>query len=203
VGRVPNGATIERPAPTSFGQGEFTYLNLHRSDFTTAKRVADAINEALGGGVAVAGDGTTIRVASPRDPMQRVGFVSMLENLTVDPGEAPARVVVNSRSGTVVIGQHVRVSTAAVAHGNLSVTISNTTEVSQPAPLGRGRTAVVPNSEIRVSEESSRMFVFHPGVTLDEVVRAINEVGAAPSDLVAILEALRAAGSLRAELVVI
>ena len=119
------------------------------------------------------------------------------------PGEAPARVIVNSRTGTVIIGQHVTVNAAAVAHGNLSVTVSNVTEVSQPAPLSEGETVVVPNSQITFQEEDARAFVFKPGVSLEELVRAINRVGATPSDLVAILEALRAAGALQAELVVI
>ena len=203
VGRVPGGATVERPAPTQLGIDGYVWLNLHQGDFTTATRMAEAINATLGGEFAIAADNTSVRVNAPRDPSQSVSFVSVLENIELTPGEAPAKVIVNSRSGTVVIGQHVRVNPAAVAHGNLSVTISNTTEVSQPAPFGGGQTAIVPNSQITVSEEPNRMFLFNSGVTLDEIVRAINRVGAAPSDLVAILEALKQAGALRAELVVI
>ena len=203
VGRVPNGASVERPAPTRLGQGDFLFLNLHRSDFTTAKRVAEAINQALGEGTALPADGTTIRVNAPRDPFQRVSYLSLIENLTLEPGDGPARVVVNSRSGTVVIGRHVRVGAAAVAHGNLTVTISNTTTVSQPAPLGDGNTVVVPNSDIEVREGPNRVFLFDPGISLDAIVRAINQVGTAPSDLVAILEALKEAGALHAELVII
>ncbi len=203
VGRVPGGASVERPAPTTLATDGFVWLNLHSGDFTTAKRMADAINETLGAGTAVAADSISVRVNAPRDPSQSVAFVSVLENIELTPGEAPARIIVNSRSGTVVIGQHVTVSPAAVAHGNLSVTISNTTEVSQPAPFGAGTTAVVPNSQISVTEDTNRMFLFNSGVTLEEIVRAINRVGAAPSDLVAILEALREAGALRAELIII
>lgn len=203
VGRVPNGGTVERPAPTSLGAGEFLYLNLHRPDFTTAKRVADAINAAMGEGAAMPADGVTVRLNAPREASQRVGYLSLIENLTVEPADPAARVVVNSRSGTVVIGRHVRVTAAAVAHGNLTVTISNATEVSQPAPLSEGETVVVANSDIEVSEGPSRMFLFDPGVSLDAIVRAINQVGTAPSDLVAILEALKEAGALRAQLIVI
>jgi flagellar P-ring protein precursor FlgI len=132
-----------------------------------------------------------------------VPFLSLIENLEMNPGEAAAKVVVNSRSGTVVIGQHVRVQPAAVTHGNLSVTISSAPEVSQPNPLSQGETVITPNFDVEVTEEDSRMFVFNPGVSLDEIVRAVNQVGAAPGDLVAILEALKQAGALRAELVVI
>ncbi len=203
VGRIPNGATVERPAPTDFARSDFLYLNLHRPDFTTAERLARAINERLGEGVARPTDATTVRVGAPRDPGQRVAFMALIENLQVEPGEAPARVVINSRSGTVVIGRHVLVWPAAVAHGNLSVTITNTTEVSQPAPLAQGQTQVVPNSRIEVKEQGARAFLFGKSTTLEQVVRAINEVGAAPSDLVAILQALKEAGALRAELIVI
>ena len=203
VGRVPNGATVERPAPTLFGTANFLVLNLHRPDFTTAKRVADAINVAVGEGTAWPADATSVRVNAPRDAGQRVGFMSLVENISIQPGEAAARVIVNSRTGTIVIGRHVQVQAAAVAHGNLAVTVSNTTEVSQPAPLAEGTTVTVPNSEIRVQQQKSRAFVFQPGVSLEDIVRAINQVGAAPSDLVAILEALKEAGALRAELVVI
>ncbi len=203
VGRIPNGASVERPAPTRLGHVDHVVLNLHRPDFTTAKRLTDAINKALGAPVARPMDATAIRVAAPRDPSSQVGFVAELENIAVTPGEAPARVIVNSRTGTVIIGQHVTVNAAAVAHGNLSVTVSNVTEVSQPAPLSEGETVVVPNSQITFQEEDARAFVFKPGVSLEELVRAINRVGATPSDLVAILEALRAAGALQAELVVI
>ncbi|HHQ41485.1 MAG TPA: flagellar biosynthesis protein FlgI, partial [Chromatiales bacterium] len=139
----------------------------------------------------------------PRDPAQRVAFVSVLENLEVQPGDAPARVIVNSRTGTVVIGRHVRVLPAAVSHGSLTVTISERPQVSQPPPLSAGSTAVVPRTDVEVREEGRRMFLFQAGTTLDEIVRAVNEVGAAPSDLVAILEALKQAGALRAELIVI
>jgi len=203
VGRIPNGASVERAVRSGFNQGSSLTLNLHESDFTTAKRVVDSINKAVGPGMASALDATSIKVNTPTDSAQRVRFVSLVENLTVAPAEAAARIIVNSRTGTVVISSQVRVSPAAVSHGSLMVTISENAEVSQPNALAAGETAVVPQSNVGVSEEGSRMFLFDPGVTLDEVVRAVNQVGAAPSDLVAILEALKQAGALTAELLVI
>lgn len=204
VGRIPNGASIERPAPSAFGQGDFLYLNLNRPDFTTAQRMAEAINAQLGEGMAVPADGSTVRLNAPREASQRVSYLAFIENVEFEPGSPSARVIVNSRTGTVVIGANVVITAAAVAHGNLSVTVSNTTSVSQPAPFSRGGdTRVVPNSDINYREEPSRAFLFEPGVTLDEIVRGINQVGAAPSDIVAILEALKEAGALRAELIVI
>ncbi len=203
VGRIPNGATIERSVSTPFAQGNYLTLNLHSGDFTTAQRVVESINDTMGPGAAQAVDATSIRVSSPLNPSQRVSFVSLIENLEVKPGEAPARIIVNSRTGTVVISNQVRVTPAAVSHGSLTVTISERAQVSQPEPLSAGTTTVVPQSDVEVSEGGSRMFLFSPGVSLDEVVRAVNQVGAGPSDLVAILEALKQAGALKAELVVI
>ena len=202
-GRIPNGATVERSVPTPFGKDAMLTLNLKSGDFTTVKRVTDAINSAVGDGTAFAVDATSVKVNAPKDIGQRVGFVSLIENLVVDPAEAVARVIVNSRTGTVVINSTVRVSPAAVSHGSLIVTISENAEVSQPNPLGGGETVVVPQSDVAVQQDGSRMFVFNPGVTLDAVVRAVNQVGAGPSDLVAILEALKQAGALKADLVVI
>ncbi len=203
VGRIPGGATVERTVPTPFAAGDHLMLNLHTPDFTTAARLAQAINRAIGPGTAEPVDAASVRVAAPRAPAQRVAFVSVLENLEVEPGEAPARVIVNSRTGTVVIGRHVRVLPAAVSHGSLTVTITERPQVSQPPPLSGGSTAVVARTEVEVAEEGRRMFLFRAGVTLDQIVRAVNEVGAAPSDLVAILEALKEAGALRAQLIVI
>ncbi|MCL4147007.1 UNVERIFIED_CONTAM: hypothetical protein GTU68_000661 [Idotea baltica] len=191
AGRIPNGATVERTVSNSFNVGDHIILNLRQPDFTTASRLADSINHTLGKGSARSIDASSIKVNAPRDPSQRVPFLSLVENLQLTPGEAPARVVVNSRTGTIVIGQNVRVSPVAVTHGNLSVTISD------------GQTVVVPNFDIEITEEDSRMFVFNPGISLDEIVRAVNQVGAAPGDLVAILEALKQAGALSADLVII
>lgn len=203
AGRIPGGATVERGVPTPFNLGDTLVLNLHTADFTTVKRVTDAINAAVGQGVARPMDGSSIRVAAPPNPGDRVAFMSTLENLTLNPGAASAKVIVNSRTGTVVIGQHVRVSSAAVAHGSLTVTITARPIVSQPPALSGGTTVVVPTTDIEVRRENNRMFLFQPGVSLGEIVRAVNQVGAAPGDLVAILEALKQAGALRAELVII
>jgi flagellar P-ring protein precursor FlgI len=203
AGRIPNGATVERTVQNAFNVGDHIILNLHQPDFTTASRLTDSINHTLGKGTARSMDASSIKVNAPRDPSQRVPFLSLIENLNLDPGEAAAKIVVNSRSGTVVIGQHVRVSPAAVTHGSLSVTISANAEVSQPNALSNGETVVTPNYDVEITKDSSRMFKFDTGVTLDEIVRAVNQVGAAPGDLVAILEALKQAGALRAELVVI
>lgn len=203
AGRIPNGATVEREVQNPFTDGTHLTLNLHRPDFTTAYRLALALNQTIGKGTARPVDGSSVQVNVPRDPAQRVAFVSLVENIELEPGAAPARVIINSRTGTVVIGSHVRVTPAAVAHGSLTVTISEQAEVSQPAPLAGGTTTVVPRSGVEIAQEDSRMFLFSPGVQLNDIVRAVNQVGAAPGDLVAILEALREAGALRAELIVI
>lgn len=203
AGRIPNGATVERAVPTTLGTEKYVTLNLHTSDFTTATRVAEQINSKFGSDTANPIDAASIQVAAPRDVSQRVGFVAMLENLEVTPGVAAARVIVNSRTGTVVIGSNVRVEPAAVSHGSLTVTIVERPAVSQPEPFSGGQTVVVGTSNIEVKSENNRMFVFRPGTSLDDLVKAVNGVGAAPGDLVAILEALREAGALKAELVVI
>lgn len=203
AGRIPNGATVEKGVKTALNIGDHIILNLHTADYTTSSRLADAINDTLGRGTANAMDGASVRVAAPKEPSQRVPFLSLVENIELKPGESAAKVVVNSRSGTVVIGQNVQVSPAAVSHGNLSVTISADTQVDQPNPFSGGQTVVTPNFDVEITEEDSRMFLFDPGVSLDEIVRAVNQVGAAPGDLVAILEALKQAGALKAELVVI
>lgn len=208
VGRIPNGATVERVVESPFSKGQSLIFNLHQSDFTTANRMVEAINNVLGPDTAKALDATSVKVNAPLDPSQRVTFASMIENMQVAPDDAPARVIVNSRSGTVVINGNVRVQPTAVSHGSLTVTISENLQTSQPNALAEGDTAVTPQSEIRVEEggigsEGNHMFVFNPGVSLDEIVKSVNKVGAGPSDLVAILEALKSAGALRAELIVI
>ncbi|MEM0955694.1 MAG: flagellar basal body P-ring protein FlgI [Pseudomonadota bacterium] len=204
AGRIPNGAIVERAIPSPFSRDPFMVMNLHAPDFTTALRVSSSINAALGDGVAQPIDAVSIQVQAPADPAARVAFVSTLENLQVDPAAAPARVVVNSRNGTIVIGSQVRVERAAVAHGNLTVTISENVQVSQPGAFARaGETAVTPDSSVSLEEDTARMFLLEPGITLQDLVTAVNKVGAAPGDLIAILEALQQAGALRAQLVVI
>ena len=203
VGRIPAGATVEREVGTAFHHGDSIVLNLHRPDFTSARRLSDAINRLFGAETANALDAASVRVRAPLDPSARVSFVSMLENMTIEPGAPPARVIVNARTGTIVMGGNVRVLPAAVSHGSLTVTITESFDVSQPEPFSGGATVVTPRTDIDVEQGGSRMFPFGPGTTLEEIVQAVNGVGAAPGDLVAILEALHRAGALRAELIVI
>ena len=203
-GRIPNGATVEREVPNTFENQPFVMLNLNAADFTTVTRMTDALNRLLGPETARALDAVSVRVQAPTDPAARVAFVGALQEMEVEPSDAPARVIVNARTGTVVISSRVRVSPAAVAHGSLTVTIQERTDVSQPMPFSHGgSTVAVPRSEINVTQADARMFVFDAGVNLDEIVRAVNQVGAAPGDLVAILEALQQCGALRAQLIVI
>jgi flagellar P-ring protein FlgI len=203
AGRVPNGATVEREVPGGMSAEPFVILNLHVPDFTTSARLTEGINKLLGEGTAQSMDGVSVKVAAPADASQRIAYLSTLEQIEIEPGDAPARVIVNSRTGTVVIGSHVRVMPAAVAHGSLSVTITERASVSQPNEFAQGQTVVVPQSSLSVQQPEARMFVFDAGVDLNDIVRAVNQVGAAPGDLVAILEALKESGALRAELIVI
>ncbi len=202
-GRIPEGATVERMVETPFDRAAEVVLNVHRKDFTTTNAIVSAINQRFGGDVARAIDGLSLAVRAPADITQRVAFMSAIENLDVRPGEPAARVVVNARTGTVVISSNVRVSPAAVSHGTISVAISATNEISQPNALAAGQTAAVQNANVEVQEPNKPMFLFQPGVDLRSIVDAVNQVGASPSALIAILEALKTAGSLRAELVVI
>jgi flagellar P-ring protein precursor FlgI len=203
VGRIPNGASVERAVPSGFAQSDTLVLNLHHGDFTTARRVAEQINGLLGPDMAVAMDATSIQVRAPRDPSQRVSYLSVLENLDVQPAEEVARVIINSRTGTIVIGQNVRISPVAITHGGMTVSITEAIDVSQPDALSAGVTVISPRSGVEVDEGSGHMFEFTPGTSLQDIVSAVNQVGAAPGDLMAILEALKQAGALRAELVVI
>ena len=212
VGRIPGGATVERVVDTPLMDNEYILLNLHRADFSTAAAVQQAIDDSFGPGTAVAIDGSSIKVRAPADPGSRIGFLGMLENIRVTPDAPPARVVVNSRTGTVVIGGNVRVTPAAVTHGSLTVRVTEDFNVDQGATVVAGDDGqvvvpgdpvVTPDTEIDVQQDPARAFVFDPGVSLSSLVDAINAVGASPSDLVAILEALRQAGALRAELMVI
>lgn len=209
VGRIPNGAIVERSVPSGFALGDTLTFNLHYPDFSTAKSLADTINQRLGvrpeDGYMIATplDAASVQVTAPRDVGQRVAFLATVENFQFNPANAPARVVINSRTGTIVIGQDVRLLPAAITHGGLTVTISENQQVSQPNEFGQGETVVTTQSIVDVNLADSRMFKFEPGVTLEQLVRAVNEVGAAPGDLMAILEALRQAGALQGELVVI
>lgn len=202
-GRIPNGASVEREVLSPFTLGDHITLNLHTPDFTTARRLAEVINHTLGPGSAKAKDAVSIEVSAPLDPNQRVSYMSYLENLEFEPGAPPARVIVNARTGTVVIGSSVKVLPAAVTHGSLTVTIGEDVQVSQPGAFSGGQTVAAQESIINVEQEKNPMFLFKPGVELEAIVKAVNQVGAAPGDLVAILEALKQAGALRAELIVI
>lgn len=204
AGRIPNGATIERGVVSPFNTDPTLVMNLNGPDFTTAQRVANSINASLGEGMARAIDAVSIEIQAPVAPTDKVAFASMIENLLVDPATAPARVIISSRTGTVVISSEVRVEPAAVAHGNLTVTVSETLNVSQPEAFARrGRTVVTPESDISIDQDQSKMFLLDAGVSLHDLVEAVNRVGAAPGDLVAILEALQRVGALRAQLIVI
>ena len=202
-GRIPNGAMVERVVANGLASSDEITLNLHQGDFTTVRRLVNSINMQLGPGLARAVDSVSVAVRAPANMNQKVAFISALENIEIEPDDAPARVVVNARTGTVVIGRHVKVMPAAVTHGSLTVTIRENTQVSQPNAFGQGETVTAPDSEITVEQGNNRMFLLESGVNLDTIVRAVNQVGAAPGDLVAILEALKQAGALRAQLVVI
>ena len=201
--RIPAGAIVERAVDNPFEKAEFLVMNLRDNDFSTSSSIVAAINKKFGDGVAQAVDGTSISVRPPQDLNQRVSFMGLLENIEVTPSEPNARVVINSRTGTVVINRAVRVTAAAVSHGTISVAVTATNEVSQPNPLSQGQTRDVQNADIAVNEPKNPMFLFKPGVDLREIVDAVNQVGASPSSLIAILEALRSSGSLRAELIII
>ena len=206
-GRIQGGATVEKTVSNPFAKSDNVVINLRESDFTTASSVVQAINTKFGEGVATALDGVSIAIRAPMDISQRVAFVSMIENIDVQPGEPPARVVINARTGTVVISRNVRVTAAAVSHGTISVSVAATNEVVQPVAqpvIGNAAPAVaVTNAEISIKEPVKPMFLFQPGVDLRQIVDAVNQVGATTSALIAILEALKSSGSLRAELLVI
>jgi flagellar P-ring protein precursor FlgI len=205
AGRIPNGAIIEREVASSLTDGtDKVRFLLHEADFSTARNAAFAINSIFGPGTAKALDGVSVEVVAPTDPSAKVAYLAELENVDVARAAPAAKVIINSRSGTIVFGSQVTVGPAAVAHGNLTVTVDESLLVSQPGPFARGgQTAVVPDTDITIEEEEVRMFAFEGGVDLSEIVTAVNRVGAAPGDLVAILEALQKAGAISAQLIVI
>lgn len=203
VGRIPNGAMVERSVPNGLAHGDYLTFNLHRSDFTTARRMADAINSLVGPKTASAMDATSVKVLAPRDVSQRVSYIATLENVQFEPADSPAKVIVNSRTGTIVIGKDVKLQPAAITHGGLTVTIAANQQVNQPNPFADGETVTTKQTLIDVAQDDTRMFVLDAGANLDDLVRAMNEIGAAPGDLMAILEALKESGSLQGELIVI
>jgi flagellar P-ring protein precursor FlgI len=203
VGRISNGAIVEREVASPFSQGDTITFNLYESDFSTAKMMAETINDLVGPDTATMLDATSVRVLAPRDISQRVSYLATLENLEFQPARASAKVIVNSRTGTIVVGQDVRLLPTAITHGGISVTIGENPTVSQPNPFAPGETAVIGDSTINITQEDSRMFKFDTGVSLNDLVRAVNEVGLAPGDLMAILEALKQAGALQGQLIII
>jgi flagellar P-ring protein precursor FlgI len=203
AGRVPSGATVERAVNARVGQGDFIHLELKEADFTTASRVSDAIERGMGKGVAIALDGRLIQVKAPADPGQRVAFLSRLENLNLNPGTPTPKVIINPRTGSIVMNQLVTVEQCAIAHGNLSVTITAEPQVSQPDALSGGQTVVTQKADVQVKNEKGELMVLPSSASLNDVVKALNAIGATPQDLLAILQAMKASGALKAELEVI
>ena len=203
VGRIANGATVEREVPMSVGEGNIAHLELRRTDFGTAQRVVDAINRSMGDGTASAIDARQVQIRLPANPAERVAFLGAVENLNVTPMQMPAKVIVNARTGSVVMNQAVTIEQCAVAHGNLSVSVAADTKVSQPAPLSGGQTVAVTNAAIDIKQEERALVTLQAGANLADVVKALNAIGANPQDLIAILQAMKMSGSLRAELEII
>lgn len=203
AGRVPAGATVERAVNTPLGQGDFVHLELKQADFTTAARLMKAVDAEFGSGASIALNARSVRVKAPNDPGQRVSFLARLENLNLNPGTPTPRVIINQRTGSIVMNQLVTVEKCAIAHGNLSVTINSEQEVSQPNPLAGGQTAVTEQADIQVKNEKGELMVLPASASLNDVVKALNAVGATPQDLLSILQAMRAAGALKADLEII
>ena len=203
AGRIDGGATVERAVETGFDRSENLTFNLSTWDMTDAKAVADAINKSFGSGIANAEDGTSIAIAVPPGRENRIALMSQIENIEIKPTDPPARVIINARTGTIVINGAVRIAAAAVSHGKLTVKVDESQRVVQPAPFGRGQTAVEQSSDINVTEERNPVALLPRGASLSDIVKAINQIGASPGDLVAILQALKQAGALKAELIVI
>lgn len=202
AGRIPAGATVEREVPSAVGQGGYIHYELNTADFDTARRIVDAINREVGP-VAQAVDGRQIRVSAPDDPNARIAFLGRIENLDVKPAMLPAKVIVNSRTGSVVMNQTVRIDPCAVAHGNLSVVIGTQNSVSQPNAFSQGQTAGVSNSDVQIKQDGTALINLKGGANLADVVKALNTLGAKPQDMLAILQAMKVAGALRAELEII
>jgi flagellar P-ring protein FlgI len=203
AGRVPNGAQVERSVPSPLLDGDSVNLDLNAVDFQTARRVAQAIDRRLGTGTARAMDGRTVQVRAPTDANARVNFIAELEELTLEASTPAAKVVINARTGSIVLNQAVTLGPCAIAHGNLSVTISSAPVISQPAPLSGGRTVVAEQASIQIKQEPGTMIQVPAAPLLSDVVRALNSLGATPQDLLAILQAIKASGALNAELEVI
>jgi len=203
VGRIPAGATVERTVATALGEGGSINLELMQSDFSTASRVVDALNARFGKGTARAVNGRVVQVRTPVGESERVAFLGAVESLEVSPAQAMAKVIINARTGSVVMNQKVALDPSAVSHGNLSVVITSQSNVSQPAPFSEGKTVVTQEAQIEITAKEGEIMLLKGSTSLAEVVKALNSIGATPQDLLAILQALKAAGALRAELEVI
>jgi flagellar P-ring protein precursor FlgI len=203
VGRISAGATVERAVASSLGQSNLIFLELNESDFSTASLVVEAVNKRFGQDTASAQDGRVIRVRAPATSDERVSFLGALESLNVTPAQLAAKVILNARTGSVVMNQSVTLDSCAVAHGNLSVVINTDNTASQPNALATGQTVVVQNSQIEIKKEAGQVLMLKQAASLSDVVKALNAIGATPQDLLAILQAMKAAGSLRAELEII
>jgi flagellar P-ring protein precursor FlgI len=203
VGKISDGATVEKAVASNLGENNQIRLELKQTDFATASRVVTALNDQFGVGTATALDGRVIRVRTPASSDARVSFIGLMENIDVKPAAAAAKVILNARTGSVVMNQAVTLDTCAISHGNLSVTVGADTQVSQPAPGSRGRTAVTTTPSVEIKKDPGKVLLVKGGASLAEVVKAMNSIGASPQDLLAILQALKAAGSLRSELEII
>jgi len=203
VGRISAGATVERAVASNLGENNQIRLELKETDFATAARVVEAVNDQFGPGIATALDGRVVRVRTPSSSDQRVAFLGMLEQIDVNQPLASAKVIMNARTGSVVMNRAVMLDNCAISHGNLSITIGSDTQVSQPNALAGGQTVVTQNQSVEIKKEPGQMINVKGGASLSEVVKAMNSIGTTPQDLLAILQALKAAGSLRAELEII
>ncbi|HEY8099842.1 MAG TPA: flagellar basal body P-ring protein FlgI [Burkholderiaceae bacterium] len=203
VGRISSGATVERAVATTLGKGDAIFLELNDTDFSTAGKVVDAVNKRFGEGTATAQDGRVIRVRAPTGNSERVMFLGELESITLTPAQMVAKVILNARTGSVVMNQAVTLDSCAVSHGNLTVVINTENTVSQPNPLSNGQTVAVQNSQVDIKKDSGQVLMLKEGVSLSDVVKALNAIGSTPQDLLAILQAMKAAGALRAELEII
>lgn len=203
VGRIAGGAVVERAVPTSLAQDGMMRLEMNDTNFSTVSRVVDALNQRFGGGTALALDGRTVGLRTPLDPGQQVAFIAAVQDLDVTPGQDSAKVIVNARTGSIVMNRMVTLDTCAVAHGNLSVVINTTPTVSQPNAFSGGRTALTRQSQISLTQDAGALRVIGPGASLNDVVKALNALGATPADLISILQAIKAAGALHAELDII
>ena len=200
VGRIPDGAQVERSVPNALQEGSTINLSLEASDFQTARKVAKAINQHFGPGIAQALDGRVVQVQAPQTPNERVNFIAEMEELAIENPQAAAKVVINSRTGSIVLNQAVTLGACAIAHGNLSISISSTPVVSQPGAMSGGQTVVTSKTSIDIKQEPGKLIQLPAAAQLSEVVKALNSLGATPQDLLAILQAIKSAGALNAEL---